>query len=368
MKPREKYHKDPDRILLVTTLVLIVFGLVAVSSASTVLSFQRFGNNTHYLFRQLIAAGAGLVGMWVVSRIDYQMWRKWSRVILFVSGLSLALVLIPGLGFKTGGTRGWFSIGPFLLQPSEFAKLAIIFYLASWFERKPGAENNFWFGILPALFVIGIPIGLIILEPDIGTVSIIAMIVATIFFAAGVRLKYLAGLASVSAAALWILVKSAPYRAARILTFLNPSLDVRGIGYHINQALLAIGSGGLWGYGFGASRQKHNYLPESIGDSIFAVMAEELGFVRIILLILLFAVFGLAGFRLAKKAPDRFSQLAVVGITGWVVFQALLNIGAITGLLPLTGVTLPFISYGGSSIVALSLGVGVLLNISKQRV
>ena len=181
MKPREKYYKDPNRIILVVTLALVVFGLVAVSSASTVLSFQRFGNNTHYLFRQLMAAGVGLLGMWVMSRVDYQFLRKWSKIILLISIVSLALVLIPGLGFKSGGTRAWFSIGPFLLQPSEFAKLAVIFYLAAWFERKPGAEENFWFGILPVLFVIGIPIGLTVLEPDIGMVSIVAMIVAVMF-------------------------------------------------------------------------------------------------------------------------------------------------------------------------------------------
>ncbi len=246
-------------------------------------------------------------------------------------------------------------------------KLAVIFYLASWFERKKEAESNFWFGILPPILVTGLAVALIIAQPDLGTAAVVAMIVFAVLFAAGARLPYLGVISGFGIAALWFLVKLSPSRAARIITFLDPSLDPRGIGYHINQAVLAIGSGGFWGYGYAASRQKHNYLPEPIGDSIFAVMAEELGFLRIVLLVGAFAALGILGIRIAKGAPDKFGQLTAIGITSWIVLQALINIGAISGLLPLTGITLPFISYGGSSMLSLCIAVGVILNISRQR-
>lgn len=364
---QKKYWKKSNRLLLFTVLVLLAWGLVAVSSASAVLSYERFGHNNYYFFRQVIFTGVGLVVMLVLSRIDYHFWKKWSKPLLLAGLVLLGLVLVPGLGIKPTAARSWFRIGDFLLQPSEFVKLAIIFYLASWFERKKGAESNFWFGIVPPLLVAGAVITLVVLEPDLGTAAIIGAIVMVVLFAAGAKFKYLISLMALALGALWFLIKAAPYRAARIVTFLDPSLDPRGIGYHINQALLAIGSGGLWGYGFGASRQKHNYLPEPIGDSIFAVIAEELGFVRILILVLLFALLVFAGLRAARSAPDKFGQLVVVGITGWISLQAFINIGAISGFLPLTGITLPFISYGGSSLLAVCAAVGVLLNISRQR-
>jgi cell division protein FtsW len=364
----KKYWKKPDRLVLISTLLLILFGLVAVSSASAVLSFQRFGNNNYYFFRQIIFACLGLAAMYLASRIDYHVWHRWSRPILLAGILLLALVLIPTFGFKPTVARSWFKIGDFLMQPSEFVKLAVIFYLASWFARKPNAQNNFLFGILPPLLVIGASIILIALEPDIGTAAMIAVIMLVIFFVAGAKIRYLASVLGAGVAGLWVLIKAAPYRAARIITFLDPSLDPRGIGYHINQALLAIGSGGFWGYGLGGSLQKHNYLPEPIGDSIFAVMAEELGFIRIVFVVLLFAVLVFGTLRLAKRAPDDFGRLCAIGIVGWIGMQALINIGAITGLMPLTGITLPFLSYGGSSLLASCFGIGVILNISRQRI
>src|SRR3990167_7611834 len=319
---KQKSLKKPtDRLLATVTVALTIVGLAMLSSASAVVSYERFGTNNYYFFRQLIFAAAGLALMYMVSRIDYHFWRRWSRPFLLLILVVLALVLVPSLGVAPGAARSWFQVGSFFVQPSEFAKLVLIFYLASWFERKKGAENNFWFGVLPPLLM----------------------------------------------AALWIAVKVAPYRSALILTFLDPTKDPLGIGYHISQALLAIGSGGIWGYGFGASRQKYNYLPEPIGDSIFAVMAEELGFLRVVAAVLLFGIFIWAGLRVARHAPDRFGQLAGIGITAWIGFQAFLNIAAISGILPLTGVTLPFISNGGSSLVVALLGAGVLLNISRQR-
>lgn len=372
-KPKKAKQLRPriDRGILFTTLALILFGLLAVSSASSVISFERFGNTTYYFFRQLIATGVGLVVMYLASLIDYHLWKKWSRPILLGGLVLLALTFVPHIG-STAGTNAhsWlrFGVGGFLFQPSEFVKLALIFYLASWFERKKGAESNFWFGMLPLLLIIGAVVGAVVAEPDLGTAAIIGIIALVMLFAAGVNYKYIVGIILGAGGVFWLLIKIAPYRLSRIVTFLDPSLDPLGIGYHINQALLAIGSGGLWGSGFGASLQKHNYLPEPIGDSIFAVMAEELGFWRIMGVVLLFAVLIFRGLRLAKAAPDRFGQLAAIGIIGWIGLQTFVNIGAISGMLPLTGVPLPFVSYGGSSIVALSAAVGVLLNISKHRV
>lgn len=372
MRPTNKIqNKHQDKVsgaLLGVTLALLLIGLAAVSSASSVLSFERFGHNNYYFFRQIIFVLAGLAAMFIFSRIDYQVWKKYSGFLLVGALAVLCLVLIPGIGFKSGGTRAWFNIGSFLLQPSEFIKLVLIFYLAMWFDRKIGAESNFWFGILPPLFAAGSLVGLILIESDLGAAIVYVMIAAVVFFAAGARFRYLLGLGAAGLALLSLLIKAAPYRVARITAFLHPEQDPQGIGYHITQALIAIGSGGWWGYGFGDSRQKHNYLPESIGDSIFAVMAEELGFVRILFIVLLFAVFAVLGLRIAKKSPDTFGMLTAVGITSWIVFQALINMGAISNLLPLTGITLPFISYGGSSLLAASIGAGILLNISRHGV
>lgn len=364
---KQTFWKSSDRAFFGIVLILIFFGLAAVSSASAVLSFDRFGNNNYYFFRQIIFVGAGLAAIFIVSRIDYHIWKAWSRPLMFAGLVLLAAVLLPQAGFQIGSSRSWFKAGSFFLQPSEFVKLAVIFYLASWFERKKEAESNFWFGILPPILVTGLAVALIIAQPDLGTAAVVAMIVFAVLFAAGARLPYLGVISGFGIAALWFLVKLSPSRAARIITFLDPSLDPRGIGYHINQAVLAIGSGGFWGYGYAASRQKHNYLPEPIGDSIFAVMAEELGFLRIVLLVGAFAALGILGIRIAKGAPDKFGQLTAIGITSWIVLQALINIGAISGLLPLTGITLPFISYGGSSMLSLCIAVGVILNISRQR-
>lgn len=366
-KAKDKYWKKPDQAILGVVMTLILVGLAAVSSASAVLSFERYGHNNYYFFRQLGFAVVGIAAMLLVSRIDYRVWGKYARWILLAAGLALVLVAVPSLGFASGGTRAWFSFGTFLLQPSEFGKLALVFFLASWFDRKEGAESNFWFGILPLLIVASVLTGLLLLEPDLGTAIVYAAIAVIIFFAAGARWKYLFGLAVAGVASVWLIIQAAPYRIARISAFLNPESDPLGTGYHITQALIAIGSGGLWGYGFGASRQKHNYLPESIGDSIFAVMSEELGFVRVLAIVLLFVVFGLLGLRLARLAPDKFGQLTVIGLTAWVMFQTVVNMGAVTNLLPFTGITLPFISYGGSSLLSLCIAVGVMLNISRQQ-
>ena len=242
----------------------------------------------------------------------------------------------------------------------------MILYLAAWLESKKDLKRDLFEGFFPFLAILGIVGFLIIKQPDMGTLGTIVVISVIIFFLSGAKTAHIASMAGMGILAFFALVKFESYRMNRLLVFLHPELDPRGIGYQINQALLAIGSGGLFGLGLGHSRQKFNYLPEPVGDSIFAIICEEIGLIGAAMLILLFVVFAMRGLKIAKKAPDMFGKLIAIGITSWIIFQALINISAITGLIPLTGVTLPFISYGGTSIIFSMVGVGILLNISKK--
>ncbi len=355
-----------DRYLLWTVLILVGVGLFSLASSSTVLSFQKFHNNYYYILRQIsLGAIPGFILMYFLSRFDYHKLQKFSPLLILTGVLLLVAVLIPGIGFKVGGARRWINFGFFLFQPAEFVKLAVILYLASWFDKRQQHAQDLYYGFLPSLGIVGLLAGLIILEPDIGTMLVLVCIAASMFFIGGVRLRYMAATAAAGLVVLWLLVKAAPYRAQRFLAFFDPSVDARGISYQINQALLAIGSGGWWGTGFGQSLQKQNYLPETIGDSIFAVMAEELGFIRISLVLMVFIVFAIRAFKLARRAPDTFGRLVAGGITSWLCFQALINIGGITGVIPLTGIPLTFISYGSTSLAISLAGVGILLNISR---
>lgn len=364
LKKLKQNHFDSKIFWL--TIVLLLAGLVLLFSASTVVSVERYGHNYYFVLRQALFVGIGIVGMLLMSRINYLFLKRYALIILALSIVTLLIVLIPGIGFKAGDAQRWISLGPFLFQPSEFAKLALIFYVASWFDSKEEVIKSFFHGVLPALAVTTLIFGLILLQPDFGSATAVVLIALSIFFSTGVRLTHLASIFIMGLGASWLAVTLAPYRLARIKAFLDPGADPLGIGYHINQALLAIGSGGLWGFGYGNSRQKHFFLPEPIGDSVFAISAEELGFVRIVSLLVLFLLFAIWGYRIANRAPDNFGKLVATGITTWVVLQAIFNIGAMVGLLPLTGIPLPFISYGGSSVIAVLLGVGVLLNISRN--
>lgn len=359
---------QPDYVFLGIVMVLVVFGLVMLSSASSVLGFQRFGDSNYYLKKQLIGAVVGLIGFFVALHIDYRQWRKWAVVMMVGTVILLLVVFIPGLGPSLLGARRWISLGPIFFQPSEIAKLAFIIYLAAWFERRDHLLGNAREGFIPFLVTLGIVAGLVLLQPDLGTTLIIVLVSVTIYFSAGGSLKYLAGLGGVGAALLFLAVKLAPYRAQRLTVFLNPDVDPSGLGisYHIRQAWLAIGSGGLFGLGLGRSQQKFNYLPEPAGDSIFAVMAEELGFIFVVVFVVAWLVLILRGLQIARNAPDRFGQLTALGIITWLGFQTFLNIGALSGLLPLTGIPLPFMSHGSSAMVVSMTAIGVMMNISRQ--
>lgn len=363
-----KFHA-PDPYLILATLVLVIFGVIMVSSASVVESYQATGSNTYYFFRQAIFALIGL-GLWFfLQRVDYHNYRALATTSLILGLALLLLVFVPGLSVEAGGSKRWIGAGNLTLQVTEVIKLGLIFYLAYWFEKKGQKVISFYYTFLPFIMLLAIICGLVILEPDMGTSLVIIGIAISMFFAAGGSWEHMTMLVVGGVLAVWGLIWAAPYRTVRLLTFLNPATDPLGAGYHINQALIALGSGGFFGYGFGRSRQKFNFLPESSSDSIFAIAGEELGFLGISLLILLpLSVFVWRGLIVARKAPDAFGRLLAVGITVWVGLQAVINIGAIIGLIPLTGVPLPFISQGGSSLVFVLVASGILLNISRQTI
>lgn len=359
----KKYKRYPDYLFLLVIIGLILFGLVMIGSASSLIAFEWFGGKNNYFFvgRQAISLILGIVVMMFTMNIDYRIWRKYSLWMLIVTLVLLAIVIIPGVGDVTKGASRWIDVGFFRFQPSEIAKLTFIVYLASWFSGRVGKIS-----IVPVLVVLGIIAGLVIMQPDLGTLTVMVGIATAMFFAAGGSYIQLGAGGGLLLVAFAVFIRSSSYRWQRFLTFINPSSESLGAGYHINQALLAIGSGGIWGLGFGKSIQKYLYLPEPYSDSIFAIIAEELGFLRASIVILAFAFIAWRGFKIAKNAPDTFSMLLAVGITVWIVFQAFINIGALSGVVPLTGVPLPFISYGGSSLIATLAAVGILLNISRH--
>lgn len=362
-----KKNNKPDQILITTIFALLVFGLVVLSSAGVAISQSRFGDS-YYFFKHQLFFGVlpGLALMFIVQKIDYHFWKKFAFPFFALNLIFLVLVFIPGVGLNFQGASRWISLGWFSFQPSEMLKLSIILYLAAWLESKREMGADLFEGFLPFLAIVGAVGFLIIKQPDMGTLGTVVLIAMAVYFMSGARWRHIAAMLGMGALAFMALVKFESYRMSRLLVYLHPELDPRGIGYQINQALLAIGSGGIFGLGLGHSRQKFNYLPEPVGDSIFAIVAEEIGLVGAAALVILFVMFAMRGFKIAKAAPDTFGRLVAIGITSWVVFQALINISAISGLIPLTGVTLPFVSYGGTSLVFLMIGVGILLNISKK--
>lgn len=357
----------PDYLLSILVFALMIFGVIMVSSASVVKSYDVTGGQTNnlYLYRQLTAVGIGVLAWIIIQRIDYHFYKKYYPWFLVASVVLLSAVFLPFIGKDFGANR-WIGIGSFVFQPSEIVKLFIAIFLAGWFAKEEKVAGSFWRGFIPFLLVTGIVAFLIVWEPDLGTTVVILAIALSIYFVAGANLWHLAAISPFAIGAIWILIKTSSYRWERFLTFLNPEKDVLGIGYHVNQAIIAIGSGGLWGLGFGNSMQKFNYLPEAASDSIFAIICEELGFVRALLVVLVFILIAVRGYGIAKRVPDSFGKYLATGITTWFSFQAFVNLAAMIGVLPLTGVPLPFVSYGGTSLVISLVGLAVLLNISKH--
>jgi|SRR5680860_426788 len=352
-----------DKILLFTVCLLSLIGLVAISSAGIVLSYNKFGYNHYYLLHQFMYGFLpGILALIILQKIDYRFLKKNMLLFLIITVVLLFVVFVPGLGLGLKGANRWISIAGISFQPSEFIKLTFILYIAVWFEKNKKEFSNLFIPFVVLIGVISIPL---IKQPDVGTLSIIILTAVIMYFTYGAKIKNIVLLGLGGLVGLLFLIKIAPYRMDRFMVFLHPEIDPQGIGYQINQALLAIGSGGILGLGFGQSRQKFNYLPEPIGDSIFAVIGEEFGLVGLGIIVILFLIFALRGYKIASQAPDDFGKLVAIGITSLITFQAIMNMAAITSLLPLTGIPLPFISYGGSNLIVSLAAVGILLSISK---
>lgn len=355
-----------DRPLFFATLLLVGGGLFILASASIGLSAERFGTPYVYLTRQALGALIGFVALFFVSKIPYHFWRKAALPLLLLSIGLLLLLFFPqfGTGFGKGATR-WLSFGPISFQPAELLKLTFIIYLAAWLASRRRRITNASEGLLPFLVITGFIGALLIAQPDVSTFAIIAGGSIVLFFIAGGRVTQILLIGIILLVLVGAVVYVTGYNIDRILVFLDPGKDPQGTGYQLTQSLIAIGSGGVFGKGFGLSEQKFSRLPEPISDSIFAVFSEELGLFGNILLLSLFFVFIWRGILVASRAPDRFGQLLVIGIIAIIFVQTLINIGAFTGLLPLTGTPLPFVSYGRSALIGLLISVGVMFNVSR---
>jgi cell division protein FtsW len=372
-KIRHLFHQQAksqvDWYLIGAIWLLVIFGLIMISSAGVAIGWQKYHDAYWYLKHQLIFGilpGSILfIFFWF---FDYKKLEKLAAPMLFVSIGLLVLVFIPGIGVVYNGSHAWINLfGYSSLQPSEIVKLTFLIYLASWLAHKEEHHlKDMNYGFLPFLIVLAIITALMVLEPDTGTMLIIVVMSLAVYFAAGGSLIHLTWLGLAGLGGLWAIIKISPYRADRLTTFLHPEQDPQGIGYHINQALLAVGSGGWFGLGYGHSRQKFAYLPEATGDSIFAITAEELGLFLTSAIIILYVFVALRGLKLAGACRDPFGRLLTVGIIVWLAVQALVNMGAILGLMPLTGIPLPFISYGGTAMMVSLAAAGILANISKQ--
>ncbi len=358
--------KKPDYILLGTIIITLLLGLAALLSASVAESQKDSGGIYSYFIHQLIyGVGIGIIFGFIAYKVHYKKLRPLALPILLISLFFLILVFVPQVSSESGGAKRWISIYGFTFQPSELAKLAFIIYLAAWLEARRKTFKNWNASFVPFLIIVSILGGLVAFQPDLGTLGIISLTAASIYLVAGASLAQMGAIVVSGIGLLAALIKIYPHKMDRITSFLNSSHDPLGISYQINQALLAVGSGGLLGVGLGKSVQKYSFLPEPMKDSIFAVWSEEAGFLGAIFLIGLFLVIAFRGLRIARRSKDRFGQLVAVGITFWMISQAFVNIGSMIGLLPLTGIPLPLVSYGGSSMVVTLAGFGVLLNISK---
>ncbi|HHV80005.1 MAG TPA: putative lipid II flippase FtsW [Firmicutes bacterium] len=357
-----------DGLLYSGCMVLLAIGIVMVFSASSIRAMKSYNDPYYFLKRQLIWAGLGLIIMTVLANIHYVRLRKIATTVMAISLLFLVLVLVPGIGKVINGSRRWIGIGQIGFQPSELCKGVFVLFMAASLSERGKELNNPVKGLLPYVLLIGVIFGLVLKEPDLGTGIAIAGTGFMLLFAGGIAVWQLTAIGVVALPVLWHAINSATYRRNRFLAFLNPWADPTGTGYHIIQGLYALGSGGPFGLGFMRSRQKWLYLPEPHTDFIFAVIGEELGFIGCLAVISLFMLIAWRGYRISMTAPDRFGSLLAAGMTTMIILQAIVNIGVVTASLPVTGIPLPFISSGGSSLMTNLAAVGVLLNISRYTV
>ncbi len=360
-------RKRMDLGLLLAVLTISIFGIIMVYSASYIWAEYKFDDPFKFVKHQSLFFCIGLVILYVVSKTDYKIYYEKANLILIVCISLLALVIIPGIGTVRNGSRSWFGIGSFGIQPSEAAKLSLIIFTSKYLCKNERDLKSIRKGVLPILGIVFFVFGLIMLQPDFGTGVIIVISIIGLLFVAGVNFKFFIRLGLIGIIGVVGLIAVAPYRLQRILSFLNPWSDPLGSGFQIIQSLYAIGPGGLFGYGFLNSRQKHFYLPEPQTDFIFSIISEEFGFMGILIVSSLFLFIIVKGFQIARRANDPFSKYLAFGITFQIAFQAVLNLMVVVGLIPVTGVTLPFLSYGGSSLMITLLEVGIVLNISRYQ-
>ncbi len=356
----------PDVLLIIAVLTLLSIGLVMVYSASAIWADYKFGDSFYFLKRQSLFAGVGVFAMFAISRVDYLVWKKWSKPIMLICFFLLIIVLIPGIGTLRNGSRSWIGVGAFSIQPSEFMKLAMMIFLARYIEKNRRHITSFKKGLVPTLGIATLAFGLIMLQPDLGTGTVMFGTAVVIILISGASLRHFAGLGLVGLAAFVGLVASAPYRLERITSYLDPWKDPLGSGFQIIQSLYAIGPGGLFGLGLGESRQKFFYLPEPQTDFIFAILSEELGYIGGTIILTLFGILLWRGIKIAIGCPDLFGSLLALGVISMITIQVMINVSVVTGLIPVTGITLPFLSYGGSSLTLTLMAVGMLLNISRH--
>jgi cell division protein FtsW len=357
--------RSPDFVIFLVTILLLSIGLIMVFSSSAIRAGVEQNDSFYFLKRQLIWALIGLAGMFSVMNVDYWHYKKWANVLLVINLILLVLVLIPGIGTEIRGSRRWLGIGSLSFTPSEMMKISLIIFMAKSLSLNQDNLKHFVRGVVPHLGILLLIAGLIMLQPDLGTTVAISGTVFLMLVAGGVRAIHLWGMALAGIGVVSAAIAIAPYRMQRVVAFLDPWKYASTWGFQTIQSLYAIGSGGLFGMGLGRSRQKFFYLPEQHTDFIFAILGEELGFIGAALIVLLFLLFVWRGLKIAMTTPDAFGSLLAVGITGGITFQAIINMGVVTGSLPVTGIALPFISSGGSSLLFTFIGVGILLNLSR---
>lgn len=349
--------KRIDSVLLAVVIVLTLFGLLMIYDASSFIAFRDFGDKYHYIKDQFVWVGLGITALFFFSFFDYHKFYNLSLPILIMALFLLFLVFIPGIGVHVLGAHRWINMRVFILQPAEFVKLGLAIYLSAWFSNKEKGR------FLAFCLILGFVLLLVMLEPDMGTAGVILFEALVLYFLSGGSIMHFITALPILTVASYLLIKLEPYRAKRLATFLSPN---DSSSYHVKQILIALGSGGLTGVGLGNSLQKYAYLPENTTDSIFAIIAEEIGFIGSVFLILLFIILVWRGFVIASHAKDTFGRLLAGGIISFLGVQTIINLGAQTALLPLTGIPLPFISYGGSALIVDLCAIGILLNISKQ--
>lgn len=359
--------KKPDLVLLVSIFLITFLGFLILAGVSMTISQKYFGNSFHFLIHQILfGLLPGLILGFVAYKIDLKIIRKYALILVVVAILLMVLIFIPQLGSSSGGARRWISLFGLNFQPSEFLKLAFIIYLAAWLSKRKKEKKSFLNFFLPMIVILGVVCVLLIMQPDISTLVVVAGVALIMYFISETPIWHTVTLIILGFIGLGILIQIAPYRLERMLVFLRPDTQPLGSGYQFNQSLITVGSGGITGQGLGLSVQKSSFLPQPMTDTIFAVFSEETGFIGACIFVILFLILIWQGFKTARMKED-FLKLMAIGIVSWLTIQAFVNIGAIIGILPLTGIPLPLVSYGSSHILIELIALGLLLNISKQK-